>query len=309
MHMIVLLQVALPLVLLTWLCTRPLSSTLGLVVQVLAIGVLISALAAAGLWLVLPRWLIAVYLVLFLFSGRRALNRRAGLSWPRRWEWLSVAVFTAVAAFAGVNLAEALAGRVPFPGTIVNLAPPLRGQGLLIANGGSTPAVNGHLMTLDANLPRFRPYRGQSFGVDIVRVKEFGRTSGGWRPADPAAYAMFGETVYAPCGGAVISVREDRPDMPVPVMDRSYLLGNHIVLACGDAHVVLAHFRRGGVEVAMAQTVAIGQVLGEVGNSGNTQEPHLHIHAQSPGTVDQPISGEPLPITIGGRYLVRNDRL
>jgi hypothetical protein len=40
--------------------------------------------------------------------------------------------------------------------------------------------------------------------------------------------------------------------------------------------------------------------IGRVGNSGNTTEPHLHIHATDPGT------GRAVPITFHGRSLTRN---
>jgi hypothetical protein len=35
----------------------------------------------------------------------------------------------------------------------------------------------------------------------------------------------------------------------------------------------------------------------------------LHVHAQRPGSPIAPLSGEPVPIRLGGRYLVRNDRV
>jgi hypothetical protein len=179
----------------------------------------------------------------------------------------------------------------------------------LVANGGGTETVNAHLMTLDPAVTRFRGYRGQSFGIDIVRLNKAGRTTNGLHPADPARYAIFDDPLYAPCSGRVVAARSDRPDMPVPRMDRDYLLGNHVVLACGAVHVVLAHFRQGTVRLRPGMTVSTGQYLGRVGNSGNSQEPHLHLHAQTPGSQSQPIAGEPLPIRINGRDLVRNDRL
>jgi murein DD-endopeptidase MepM/ murein hydrolase activator NlpD len=55
--------------------------------------------------------------------------------------------------------------------------------------------------------------------------------------------------------------------------------------------------------------VTTNTVLGEVGNSGNSTEPHLHIHAQRPGRIWDPFIGDPLPIRLDGRYLVRNDRM
>ena len=56
--------------------------------------------------------------------------------------------------------------------------------------------------------------------------------------------------------------------------------------------------------------VAVGDRLGEVGNSGASTEPHLHIHAQRPAPNGAPpISGEPLALRINARFLVRGDRL
>lgn len=51
-----------------------------------------------------------------------------------------------------------------------------------------------------------------------------------------------------------------------------------------------------------------GDAIAQVGHSGNSSEPHLHINAQDPGTADAPFSGAPIPIRINGRYVARNDR-
>jgi hypothetical protein len=49
--------------------------------------------------------------------------------------------------------------------------------------------------------------------------------------------------------------------------------------------------------------------VGQVGNSGNSHEPHLHVHAQRPAQRGALLSGDPLPIHFDGRYLARNDRM
>ncbi|MFE0461586.1 peptidoglycan DD-metalloendopeptidase family protein [Kitasatospora sp. NPDC058965] len=59
--------------------------------------------------------------------------------------------------------------------------------------------------------------------------------------------------------------------------------GNHVVLDTGDAVVKLAHLRPGSVTVTVGQHVEAGRLLGEVGNSGNSTEPHLHLHAERDG--------------------------
>jgi murein DD-endopeptidase MepM/ murein hydrolase activator NlpD len=79
-----------------------------------------------------------------------------------------------------------------------------------------------------------------------------------------------------------------------------------VILECDGVWVLLAHLRRGSVRVVAGQELQTGERLGEAGNSGNTGEPHLHIHAQTPGTADAPLAGTPLPIRIGGRYRYRN---
>src|SRR3546814_2633745 len=52
-------------------------------------------------------------------------------------------------------------------------------------------------------------------------------------------------------------------------------------------YAMLAHLRRGSVAVEAGQQVAAGDELGRCGNSGNTSEPHLHLHLQ-----DAPKFGE-----------------
>jgi murein DD-endopeptidase MepM/ murein hydrolase activator NlpD len=99
------------------------------------------------------------------------------------------------------------------------------------------------------------------------------------------------------------------PDMAVPQMDREHMAGNHVLLRCADADVLLGHLKPGSLRVTEGSQVLIGSVIAEVGNSGNTGEPHLHIHAQLPGTASAPFSGDPLPVRINGRFLVRNDRV
>jgi 6-phosphogluconolactonase (cycloisomerase 2 family) len=92
-------------------------------------------------------------------------------------------------------------------------------------------------------------------------------------------------------------------DPPERDRDRANLAGNHVVLQCKGAHIALAHFKKGSVTVQRGNSVQMGQKIGEVGNSGNTSEPHLHIHAQTPSENDSIMGGDPLPMTFGGEYL------
>ncbi len=70
--------------------------------------------------------------------------------------------------------------------------------------------------------------------------------------------------------------------------------------------VVLAHLMKGSISVVEGDYVRAGAPLGRVGNSGNTTEPHLHIHAVRGSTPDSILVSEGVPILFGGRFPVRN---
>jgi len=312
---ILLVQVALPLVLISWLLLLPAGSAAGLIVQIAGIGAFLFALARVAQWAVPVWWLPWVYAGLWLAGAVIALLVRPGLVglplWPLGgWAWLSSAVGTVLLALGLWFGAQALSGRAPPPVDVIDIENPFGRGHLLVASGGSHPIVNAHMRTLDESVERFRPWRGQSYAVDFFGRGPWGFRASGWRPVDPGSYAIFGAPLVAPCAGTVVATENGMPDFEVPQQDLVNRLGNHVILRCGDAEIVLAHMRQGSLTVSPGDTVREGKPLGEVGNSGASTEPHLHIHAQRPATEGTPpISGEPLGLRIDGRILVRGDRL
>lgn len=300
------LQFVVPLLLLGWVARAGASRALTLGAAALA-ALYLLAIGLAGLWLVLPWWLPFVYAMLLVGAWVRG-STRAGpqpVATPTRRTVSFLAGALAGLALAAVILAALIAHRAP--DVAVDLAFPLDGGTYLVVNGGRHVIVNAHLATLENE--RFRAYRGQSHGVDLVRLNGLGLRARGLLPDDPRAYVMFGDRVLAPCDGAVVRAADGAPDMPPPRPDRAHMAGNYVMLDCGGIHVLLGHLQRGSVAMRPGQTVRVGEVLGLVGNSGNTGEPHLHIHAQRPGSNAEPMSGVPLPIRLAGRYLVRNARV
>ena len=190
-------------------------------------------------------------------------------------------------------------GLRPVAADAVELDFPLRDGTFYIVSGGSNALVNAHLVAP----PR---YRGQSYAVDVVAVDRLGQRATGLLPEDPAAYVIFGKPVHAPCDGAVKRVVDGLPDHAPPHTDRKNLAGNHVLLECGAAEVLLAHLRNGSVAVKAGDAVRRGDRLGEVGNSGNTSEPHLHLHAQRAGEGGKDLlDREPLAMKFGGRAATR----
>jgi len=312
--LILLVQVVLPLALIVWFALAPASNAAGFILQAVGIGALLFALARVAQWAVPVWWLPWVYGGLWLlvvlafligkgFDGLPLLP--AGL-----WAWSALAFSFVLLGVGGWYGAWALAGKRLPSVQVIDIANPFGPGKYLVGHGGSNTLVNGHMGTLDTGIERFRPWRWQSYAVDFFGLGTWGLRARGWRPSDPADYAIFGAELLAPCEGLVIAAEGDMPDFEVPDMDPVNRLGNHVILRCGEVEIVLAHMRGGSVVVVPGEQVAVGDRLGEVGNSGASTEPHLHIHAQRPAPDGEPsISGEPLAIRIDGRFLVRGDRL
>jgi hypothetical protein len=302
------LQLLLPLGLLGWLAFGHPGSRLAWALGVCLVASYLAAITVAGLWLVFPWYTSVVYAVTLLFaalhSGRQLRDVPRLPSGPRGVVialTLGIAAASCAVLFLWVDR-----GRRP-PARAVELSFPLRSGTFLIVNGGGNELINAHLKTLAGT--RFRPWRGQSYGVDIEKLDALGFRARGILPHDLAAYEIFGETIYAPCTGTVLRAVDGVPEMRPPAMDRRRMEGNHVVIGCSGVWVLLGHMRVGSVAVRRGDSVVAGEPLGRVGNTGNTGEPHLHIHAQLPGTRDAPWSGEPLPIRFGAIFPSRNTRI
>ncbi len=290
----------LPLLALWWLIAPQRAGRLEWAAKTLLILAYLFCVTYASVWLVPSVYAPSAYFVLYVIA--------VGLSWlsvrQRPWPLASggararVGLYLAFAVvFVGIGLYGRAGREAPDADTIA-LDFPLRDGRFYVASGGSNRAVNYHF---DAP----QRYRGQSLGLDIVAFDRLGQRAAGLKPADPEAYTVFGLPVYAPCDGRVKHVVDGLPNQSPPDADAAHLAGNHVVLACGAAEIVLAHLRERSIEVKAGDLVQRGQRLGAVGNSGNSSEPHLHLHAQRAGDGDPLLDREPLAMTFGGRSLSR----
>lgn len=138
----------------------------------------------------------------------------------------------------------------------------------------------------------------QSHAVDLVHPRPEGTEPtypvlGGFERPD--TFSSFGQPIHAVADGTVTHVLDTRRDhlsrtswlafAYMMVVDGlrdlggpAAVVGNHVVIDHGDGvHSLYAHVRRGTAAVAVGDVVTAGDVIGEVGNSGNTSEPHLHF--------------------------------
>lgn len=188
----------------------------------------------------------------------------------------------------GAALVYVVSGTMP-PGQSRDLVFPLQDGRFVVGQGGGIALLNKHAS-----------HAAQRYAVDITAIGPSGFRASGILPGDLHRYEIFGTPVVSPCNGMVESVVDGLPDLPPPQADRENPAGNHVVLLCDSLQVELAHLQQGSVGVEAQERISIGDPIGLIGNSGNTTEPHLHIHAVDPAT------NAGVPITFGGRFPVRN---
>lgn len=305
---LIVLQIMLPVALIVFNALLPCRGWVEFLFRLTFGIVFFLVLTYGGVWLFPPFWWPWLVLLVHLVWAAVALRGLVRRPLPSRsfFRWLRATVFGALSLAALALLWPMLKGQVPL-GPVVDLANPLGPGRYLVASGGSDLSVNNHLVTL-GDRERFADFRGQSYAVDIVGLNALGLPGRGVMPPDPRDYAIYGAQVLSPCSGDVLHAEDGLPDQQVPNMDSQDLAGNHVVLECGDARVILAHLAPGTVAVIEGDRVETGRILGSVGNSGNTSQPHLHLHVQRGGSDHAPLSGDPVWFTIEGEFLTRGER-
>jgi hypothetical protein len=113
-------------------------------------------------------------------------------------------------------------------------------------------------------------------------------------------YGCYGVPVVAPVSGRVVNARDGEPDEAPGITSNNVIApaGNHVVIQLeSGTYLVIAHLKEGSVLVKPGDTVEEGNVIGQCGNSGNTSEPHIHIHHQRQDPTLFPVNfAEGLPL-------------
>lgn len=259
--------------------------------------VFLSTMAVLALILLVGRWDIAGLWTRYLVAGVAlaaawaSLRRHMRRPWaPAGWRDIGRRHLVSLVSLAllGGALVYVLSGMF-LPTGAHDMKFPLKGGRFVIGQGGNNSLLNYHWS-----------HRAQRHASDITAVNTTGFRATGLLPRDLSSYVIFGASVFSPCAGTVVQVVDGLPSLIPPERDRDNARGNHVALACGGVRVELAHLKKGSVTLQIGDRVTAGDRLGEVGNSGNTSEPHLHIHAVDPAT------GVGIPLVFDGVVPVRN---
>lgn len=154
---------------------------------------------------------------------------------------------------------------------------------LRVGWGGDEVSTNYHAMTPD-----------QRWAYDLL-VEPAGHGSEVLED-----YGCYNTPVVAPVSARVHYAVDGAPDhVPGEVsMDHKNPTGNHVVLKIETGtYLLIAHLKPGSVLVSTGDEVLEGEAVGACGNSGNTSEPHIHIHHQRQDPKDRPLNfSEGLPL-------------
>lgn len=160
----------------------------------------------------------------------------------------------------------------------------------LVIWGGETEFRNYHA-----------PTPAQRHAHDIAIWRDGATYAGeGTRNED---YHCYGQPQYAPAAGTVVTAVDDYPDGTpgsTPTTDPTlHPAGNHVVIEVAEGeYVLMAHLQPGSVAVSEGQAVQPGDLIGLSGNSGNSSEPHVHLHLQTgPDMFDPATVGLPMTFT------------
>ena len=175
------------------------------------------------------------------------------------------------------------------------IAPPLVGPNWVDAN--SCCDMTPHRMAL--NPLNGQLWAAERFAIDYVQLRPDLRLLSGDK-SKPESYPGFGADIHAVADGTVVGVLDGLPEQ-VPGQDPTGLpleryAGNHIVQDLGDGNYALyAHLKTGSIKVKVGDRLSLGQVIDLLGNTGNSDGPHLHFHVMS---TSDPLRSNGLPFVL-----------
>lgn len=258
--------------LLSWICVFLINGLPG-VYAWMALKFIIPILGFVGV-------LLNIFLILVFIIKKKSISDK--------WLPLALCIVLASHFLLTMNIIQ-----LAYPARIINVHPsvtvkwPFSEQTVVGWGGDST----------DNNLPHVT-WPSERWAYDLV-MEPYNTGS-----SNLEDYGIWNQKVLSPVSGTIIAAFDDESDI-VPGTEKFISMeGNHVYLRIDatGTYLLLNHLKQDSVTVAVGDHVNAGEVLGHVGNSGSTSEPHLHIHhqRQDPTRTHLPILAEGLPLYFEG---------
>lgn len=174
---------------------------------------------------------------------------------------------------------------------------PLRGPDWLAMGATGPNSYHRRALMVEGG----QAWLAQRYAIDFVQFHMVDGKAFTWKGPENqnSSYFCYDQPVYSAASGKVVEVMDGLPEN-VPhsgkyAIDLTWQNagGNHVVIDIGfGLYAFYAHMRPGSITVKKDDIVKVGQLLGRVGNTGSSTEPHLHFHI-----IDRPqfLSGQGVP--------------
>jgi len=157
-----------------------------------------------------------------------------------------------------------------YPEVGVQIEFPLKNGRYYVSSGGSNNLINNHFNS---------PPSSQRYALDIHKLGKFGGAFTQFFSQQVTNHHIFSDTVYCPCSGIIIESENSVKDNFTSSMnvDSKSGSGNFVTIDCDGIILFLCHLKMNSVLPQVNMRVSVGDPIGLVGNSGFSQEPHLHL--------------------------------
>ena len=171
---------------------------------------------------------------------------------------------------------------------------PLRGAGWVALNGLSNNSTHRRTLVVVNG----KVHLAQRFATDWSQIGPDGLAFRG-DPSNLANWSPYGADVFAVADAVVADAKDGIPDnnpasdtKAVPI-NLETVGGNYLILALRNGiFAFYAHLKPGSLRVKTGDRVRQGQVIASLGNSGNSDAPHLHFHVSDGNS---PLGAEGVP--------------
>jgi murein DD-endopeptidase MepM/ murein hydrolase activator NlpD len=170
----------------------------------------------------------------------------------------------------------------------IRLSPPLAGPGWVNGNG-CCALLSLHRWALQPIFGRQQP--PEQFAIDFVRIGPDGTVYKG-AIADIASWPYYGVAVLAAAAGTVVeavdTMEDGTPGQNPPATTAETAAGNHLIIDMGEGRYALyAHLKPKSLRVKVGDRVEGGETIAQLGNTGNSDGPHLHFQVMDrPSALD-----------------------
>jgi len=269
-YLLGMLTIIIPATLILWLTLSTTKNKLDWVLRSVLVSFTVFIFYKIGLWSLTSYYLRYILLFLFAFTFLYSLSKN--INTPYNFTvFLSpvnylLLLFTLASFILSVFI---LKGSTFNHSKTIGLSFPFAQGKYLVLQGGSNFSTN----------PFHNQASSASYALDIIKLNRLGNRATQLFPEQLKQYNIFNEEVLSPCTGTVQVAVDNQIDNPPGHVNTKQPAGNHLILLCDDVKIFLAHLQQNSLRVSEGEHVRTGQSLAMVGNSGFTDEPHLHLQA------------------------------